>query len=180
MPPNEALEPTWHSAFQTGSGCLLAPTLGAPATAGGRRPAAERPVRQAAQSSEFEFFTVAISMILAFANRRLLDGLAPAISRERRYWIHVGWIVQMRTSDSLAAPIPAGIAVLAIPAFVGIATQGPRAHAAIVVLAPGVQTLGLGAAMFRAGGYQGNGGVERAAQKAVAADVATLIRSHWW
>ncbi len=44
--------------------------------------------------SEFEFFTVAISMILALGIGRLLDGVAPAISRERRYWVHVGWIFQ--------------------------------------------------------------------------------------
>jgi len=38
--------------------------------------------------------TVAISMILALDIGRLLDGIAPAISIERRYWVHVGWIVQ--------------------------------------------------------------------------------------
>jgi len=38
----KALQRTWHSAFQSRSGSLLASTLGASATVGGLRHAAER------------------------------------------------------------------------------------------------------------------------------------------
>jgi hypothetical protein len=51
--------------------------------------------------SEFEFFTVAISIILALGIGRLLDGLAPALSIGPRYWIHVGWIVQKLLNHAL-------------------------------------------------------------------------------
>ncbi len=44
-PPNKALQLTWHSAFQSESGSLVASTLGASATVGGLCHAAERPVR---------------------------------------------------------------------------------------------------------------------------------------
>ena len=47
-PSNKALQLTWHSAFQSRSGSLLASTLGASATVGGLCHAAERPVRWAA------------------------------------------------------------------------------------------------------------------------------------
>lgn len=43
-------------------------------------------------SDEFEFFTVAISIILALGIGRLLDGIAPALAPNPRYWVHVGWI----------------------------------------------------------------------------------------
>ncbi len=46
--PNKALQLTWHSAFQSGSGSILASTLGASAAVGGLCHAAERPVRRAA------------------------------------------------------------------------------------------------------------------------------------
>ena len=44
-PPNKALQLTWHSAFQSKSGSILASTLGASMTIGGLCHAAERPVR---------------------------------------------------------------------------------------------------------------------------------------
>jgi hypothetical protein len=44
-PPNKALQLPWHSAFQSGSGSILASTLGASATSGGLCHAAERPIR---------------------------------------------------------------------------------------------------------------------------------------
>jgi len=43
--PNKALQLPWHSAFQSGSGSLLATGLGASATVGGLCHAAERQVR---------------------------------------------------------------------------------------------------------------------------------------
>ena len=46
---NKALQLTWHSAFQSRSGSLLASTLGASATVGGLCHAAERPIRWAAK-----------------------------------------------------------------------------------------------------------------------------------
>ncbi len=44
-PPNKALQLTWHSAFQSRSGSILATTMGASATVSGLCHAAERPVR---------------------------------------------------------------------------------------------------------------------------------------
>lgn len=41
-PPNKALHLTWHSAFQSRSGSILASTWGASATVGGLSHAAER------------------------------------------------------------------------------------------------------------------------------------------
>jgi hypothetical protein len=49
-PPNKALQRTWHSTLQSGSGRLLASTLGASATVGGLCHAAERLIRQAARA----------------------------------------------------------------------------------------------------------------------------------
>jgi hypothetical protein len=46
--PDEALQLTWHCALQSGSGSILASTLGASATIGGLCHAAERPIRCAA------------------------------------------------------------------------------------------------------------------------------------
>ncbi len=46
--PNKALQLTWHSPFQSNFGSILASTLGASATVGGLRHAAERPIRWAA------------------------------------------------------------------------------------------------------------------------------------
>jgi hypothetical protein len=48
-PPNTALQLSWHSALQSGSGNILASTLGASVTVGGLCHAAERPVRWAAR-----------------------------------------------------------------------------------------------------------------------------------
>jgi hypothetical protein len=44
-PSNKALQLTWLSVFQAGSGSILASTLGASATVSGRCHAAERQVR---------------------------------------------------------------------------------------------------------------------------------------
>jgi hypothetical protein len=43
--PNKALQLTWHSAFQSTFGSLLALNPGASATVGGLCHAAERPIR---------------------------------------------------------------------------------------------------------------------------------------
>jgi len=180
--------------------------------------------------SEFEFFTVAISIILALGIGRLLDGVAPALDSGRRYWVHVGWIAhklmnhilwwwglwagrgiewnlamfiwsllgpivlylqaaalvtsapslvtswrerffEIRpwffagnfalcvilvvgrsfSEDVMIAPVSIGLALLALLAVVGMATDKPRIHAGIIVCALIIQTLGLSAAMFQAG-----------------------------
>ena len=44
--------------------------------------------------SQFEFFAVAVSIILALGISRLLDGVLPALHKPRRYWTHFLWIVQ--------------------------------------------------------------------------------------
>ena len=44
--------------------------------------------------SQFEFITVAISMVMALGVTRLLDAVGPALRKEARCWIHVGWIAQ--------------------------------------------------------------------------------------
>jgi hypothetical protein len=53
--PNKALQLTWHSAFQTRSGSILASTLGASATVGGLCHAAERHVRWPAPARRDRF-----------------------------------------------------------------------------------------------------------------------------
>jgi hypothetical protein len=44
--------------------------------------------------SQFEFFAVAVSIILALGMSRLLDGVLPSLQISRRYWIHFLWIIQ--------------------------------------------------------------------------------------
>jgi len=44
--------------------------------------------------SQFEFITIAISIVMALGVSRLLDVLAPSLRPPRRSWIHVGWVVQ--------------------------------------------------------------------------------------
>jgi len=44
--------------------------------------------------SQFEFISVAVSMVMALGVSRLLDVIAPALRPLRRSWIHVGWVVQ--------------------------------------------------------------------------------------
>jgi len=69
--PNTALQLTWHGALQSGSGSILAPTLGASANIDGLCPAAERPVRYTAgigddmEDAEFLFTIAEVSVALA-------------------------------------------------------------------------------------------------------------------
>ncbi|MBW2496917.1 MAG: hypothetical protein JRF61_06550 [Deltaproteobacteria bacterium] len=44
--------------------------------------------------NQFEFITVAISIVMALGVSRLLDALGPALRPGSRSWIHVGWIAQ--------------------------------------------------------------------------------------
>lgn len=44
--------------------------------------------------SQFEFFAVAVSIILALGISRLLDGVLPSLHVSRRYWVHFLWIIQ--------------------------------------------------------------------------------------
>ena len=41
----------------------------------------------------FEYITVAISIVLALAVARTIDGLRSAFSRDSRYWVHASWVV---------------------------------------------------------------------------------------
>ena len=41
----------------------------------------------------FEYLTVAVSIVLALAVVRLVEGLRPAVNSEGRYWVHWGWVV---------------------------------------------------------------------------------------
>ena len=43
--------------------------------------------------SHFEYVSVAVALVSALAVGRLLSGFSASIDRERRYWIHVGWVV---------------------------------------------------------------------------------------
>jgi hypothetical protein len=49
----------------------------------------------------FEYVTVAVSIVLSFGIVRLLDGLRPALSRNRRYWVHALWIVTKLLNHAL-------------------------------------------------------------------------------
>lgn len=44
--------------------------------------------------SQFEYFVVAVSIILALGISRLLDGVLPALQSPVRYWTHFLWIIQ--------------------------------------------------------------------------------------
>jgi len=44
--------------------------------------------------SQFEFFAVAVSIILALGISRLLDGILPSLQASRRYWVHFLWVIQ--------------------------------------------------------------------------------------
>jgi hypothetical protein len=44
--------------------------------------------------TQFEFFAVAVSIILALGISRLLDGVLPSLNASRRYWVHLLWILQ--------------------------------------------------------------------------------------
>jgi len=43
--------------------------------------------------TQFEFITVAISIVLALGVSRLLDVFGPALRPDQRSWIHFGWVV---------------------------------------------------------------------------------------
>lgn len=41
----------------------------------------------------FEYITVAVSIVLALAVARSIDGLRSALESNRRYWVHFAWVV---------------------------------------------------------------------------------------
>lgn len=43
--------------------------------------------------THFEYISVGAALIFALVIGRLVGGLAPALAKERRYWVHAGWIV---------------------------------------------------------------------------------------
>lgn len=43
--------------------------------------------------TQFEFFAVAVSIILALGISRLLDGVLPSLHAARRYWVHFLWVL---------------------------------------------------------------------------------------
>lgn len=45
--------------------------------------------------SHFEYVSVAIALLSALAIGRLLSGFSPALDRNRRYWLHLGWVVAL-------------------------------------------------------------------------------------
>jgi hypothetical protein len=44
--------------------------------------------------SQFEFITVAVSIVMALGVSRILDVIAPALRSPQRSWIHIGWVTQ--------------------------------------------------------------------------------------
>jgi hypothetical protein len=44
--------------------------------------------------TQFEFFAVAVSIILALGMSRLLDGVLPSLQSFRHYWVHFLWVIQ--------------------------------------------------------------------------------------
>ena len=46
----------------------------------------------------FEYITVAVSIVLALAVARTVDGVRSAFSRDRRYWLHAAWVVVKLTN----------------------------------------------------------------------------------
>ena len=49
--------------------------------------------RQGEGLTQFEFFAVAVSIILALGISRLLDGVLPSLHAARRYWVHFLWVL---------------------------------------------------------------------------------------
>jgi hypothetical protein len=96
VPPNNAPQLTWHSAFQTKLWYRLALNMGASATVGGLCHTAERPVRWAAARerlmSQFEYLAIAFSLVLSLAGVRLIAGLPYAYQPDRRYWVHLCFV----------------------------------------------------------------------------------------
>ncbi len=43
--------------------------------------------------SHFEYVSVAIALLSALVMGRLLSGFSPALDRNRRYWVHLGWVM---------------------------------------------------------------------------------------
>jgi len=41
----------------------------------------------------FEYITVAVSLVLALAVARTVDGLRSSFAAEKRYWVHATWVV---------------------------------------------------------------------------------------
>ena len=41
----------------------------------------------------FEYLTAAVSIVLALAVVRLVEGLRPAFAPNRRFWVHWGWVI---------------------------------------------------------------------------------------
>jgi hypothetical protein len=49
----------------------------------------------------FEYLSVAVSIVLSFGVVRLLDGLRAAALPERRYWVHLVWILAKLLNHAL-------------------------------------------------------------------------------
>ena len=43
----------------------------------------------------FEYLAVSVSIVLSFGVIRLLDGLPHVLKSERRYWVHIIWVVNV-------------------------------------------------------------------------------------
>ena len=48
----------------------------------------------------FEYITVAVSLVLALAIARTLDGLRSALAKDRRYWVHATWVAIKLTNPA--------------------------------------------------------------------------------
>ena len=46
----------------------------------------------------FEYITVAVSIVLALAVARTIDGLRSTFTRDRRYWVHAVWVIVKLTN----------------------------------------------------------------------------------
>ncbi len=46
----------------------------------------------------FEYITVAISIVLALAIARTIDGLRSSLATDRRYWVHAAWVAVKLTN----------------------------------------------------------------------------------
>ena len=76
MPPDKALSLAQNSGFESARGTVLV-------SGGGNL-----------LLSQFEYISIAVSLVLAFGLTRLLSGLPHVIQGERRYWVHGFWCLQ--------------------------------------------------------------------------------------
>lgn len=43
--------------------------------------------------THFEYLAVSFSVVLSFAVVRLLSGISDVFAKDRRYWVHAGWVI---------------------------------------------------------------------------------------